>query len=143
MHVFLKGTLATAAALVLVGPAIAQGTGGRPIGVTLTGAEEPGGGDDDGWGTFDAQINPGQGRLCYTLTAVDIETAFAAHVHIGDPGVPGPVVVPLAAPSSGTSSGCATITRELAKDLIQNPEAYYINVHNAPFPAGAIRAQLG
>jgi len=31
----------------------------------------------------------------------------------------------------------------LAQDLIQNPSAYYVNVHNGPFPKGAVRGQLG
>jgi len=56
---------------------------------------------------------------------------------------PGPVVVPLDAPTDGSSSGCATVDRALAKDIRQNPEDYYVNVHNAEFPAGAIRGQLG
>jgi hypothetical protein len=143
MHIMTKGTLAAVAALVLVGPAIAQGTGGRPLGASLTGAEEPAGGDADGFGTFEAQVNPGQGRVCYRLTATDIAPATAAHIHIGDPGVAGPVVVPLTAPTGGVSSGCVSIARELAMELIQNPGEYYVNVHNAEFPAGAIRGQLG
>jgi hypothetical protein len=28
-------------------------------------------------------------------------------------------------------------------ELIRNPEDYYINVHNAEFPGGALRGQLG
>jgi hypothetical protein len=81
MHIILKGTLAAAGALVLVGPAIAQGEGGRPINVTLSGAEEVAAADPDGSGTFNAQINPGQRQLCYQLTATDIAPATAAHIH--------------------------------------------------------------
>ena len=141
MHTLTKGILAAASALVVAGPAIAQ-DGGRPITVTLSGAEEVAAADPDGFGTFNAQINPGQRQVCYQLTASDIEPATAAHIHRGEPGVAGPVVVPLAAPSGGSSAGCVTISRELAKDLIQNPDDFYVNVHNAPFPGGAIRAQL-
>jgi hypothetical protein len=32
--------------------------------------------------------------------------------------------------------------RELILEIIQNPEAFYVNVHNADFPAGAVRGQL-
>jgi len=69
--------------------------------------------------------------------------ATAAHIHVGDAGVPGAVVVPLTAPdANGISSGCADVTRALAKALIQNPTHYYVNVHNATYPGGALRGQL-
>ena len=118
--------------------------GGRPISVVMTGAEEaPGPGDPDGTGTASFTFNPGLGQVCYTLTAENIEPATAAHIHIAPPGEPGPVVIPLIPPTSGTSSGCASADRALILNIIQNPDAYYVNVHTAEHPAGAIRAQLG
>jgi hypothetical protein len=51
-------------------------------------------------------------------------------------------VVTLDAPANGKSKNCASVTQELAKELIQTPEAFYVNVHNAEFPPGAIRGQL-
>jgi hypothetical protein len=33
--------------------------------------------------------------------------------------------------------------QDLIKAITKNPENYYFNVHNAEFPAGALRAQLG
>jgi hypothetical protein len=71
-----------------------------------------------------------------------IAPATAAHIHVGAAGVAGPVVVPLA-PPTGTSSGCVTgVSPELIKAITQNPQNYYVNVHNAEFPAGALRGQL-
>ena len=138
--------MAVSALLLLAGPAPAQegGQGGRPIDVEMTGAaERPGPGDENGAGTATFRINPGQKQVCYTLTVTDIATATAAHIHKAPPTEAGPVVVPLEAPSDGSSEACAEVTRELAMDLIKSPADYYVNVHNAAFPAGAVRGQLG
>ena len=121
----------------------AASAGGRPFSTTLSGAAEvPGPGDPDGSGTAMLTLNQGQGEICYELTVSGIATATAAHIHVGDSTVAGPVVVPLAAPASGTSSGCASVDPDLIKTIRQNPENYYVNVHNAEFPAGALRGQL-
>lgn len=110
----------------------------------MTGAQEaPVLGDPDGSGVATFRINPGKGTVCWTLEVSDIAPATAAHIHVAPPGVPGPVVVPLGAPASGSSSGCAEVERELALDLIRNAEDYYVNVHNAEYPGGAVRGQLG
>lgn len=139
----LAAATAGAAGLLAVPAAVAD-DGGRPIVVEMTGAaERPGPGDPDGSGTATFAVNPGQGEVCYTLTVTGIEPATAAHVHRAGPDVAGPVIIPLAAPTTGMSSGCAAITRDLALELIQDPAAFYVNVHNAPFPAGAVRGQLG
>ena len=147
MHITMKSALA--AATLLAGPALAQGSpaageqGGRPLSTSLTGAaERPGPGDADGSGTFSARVNPGQGQVCYELSVSGIDPATAAHIHAGDPTVAGPVVVPLEAPADGSSEACASVERDLAQMLIQSPEDYYVNVHNAAFPQGAIRGQL-
>ncbi|WP_310533281.1 CHRD domain-containing protein [Novosphingobium sp.] len=121
----------------------ALGEGGVKLSTTLTGAAEvPGPGDSDGTGTFSARVNPGKGEVCYTLTVAGIDAATGAHIHTGKAGVAGPVAVALEAPADGSSDACATITRDLAMALIKTPGDYYVNVHNAAFPAGAVRGQL-
>jgi hypothetical protein len=131
--------LASGAAL-----AAAAQDGGRPITVAMTGAaERPGPGDPDGTGTATFRVNPGQERICYTLTVANIEPATAAHIHRAPPTDAGPVVVPLEAPADGSSEGCAPVSRALALEIIRSPEAFYVNVHNTPYPRGAVRGQLG
>lgn len=120
------------------------GGGGRPFSTAMTGAQEvPGPGDPDGTGEAVLQLNPGQREVCFQLTVHDIAPATASHIHRGAAGVAGPVVVGLTPPpTSGSSSGCVSASRELILEIIQNPEAFYVNVHNAGFPAGAVRGQL-
>ena len=134
------------AAFAVVAVMIAGGSvaGGRPFTTTMTGAEEaPGPGDPDGSGTAHFTLNQGQREVCFRLTVSGIAPATAAHIHRAPPGVPGPVVVPLTPPTSGSSSGCvADVDAGLIKAIRQDPEAYYVNVHNADFPGGAVRGQL-
>ena len=130
------------AVLSAVPPAFADG-GGRPLSTRLTGAMEvPGPGDPDGTGTAQLRVNPGKGEVCYTLTVSGIAPAAAAHIHEAPAGKAGPVVVGLQAPTTGTSSGCVSVDREEARDILRNPEQYYVNVHNAEYPGGAVRGQL-
>jgi hypothetical protein len=117
--------------------------GGRRLTATLTGAAEiPGPGDADGTGTAVITVNVGQGELCFELSVSNIAPATMAHVHVGAVTAAGPVVRGLTPPTSGSSAGCAPVTRALAKAIIADPANYYVNVHNAQFPGGAVRGQL-
>ena len=131
-----------ALAICAAGAAYAQQQGGRPIEVTMTGAAEVPKGDPDGTGTASFRINPGQGQICYKLTVANIATATAAHIHKGAVGAAGGPVAPLKAPATGSVEDCAMVSKEVAEDMIKNPANYYVNVHNAEFPGGAVRAQL-
>lgn len=128
----------------LVAAPAAAAPSNRPLSASLTGAAEaPNPGDPDGTGTAFLRVNPGQGRLCFELSVADIAPATAAHLHEAPAGAAGPVVVALTAPTDGTSSGCVSISRTLAREIQQDPSDYYVNVHNADFRAGALRGQLG
>ena len=117
--------------------------GGRPISATLTGAAEvPGPGDPDGAGTFKGTINHGQGQICYELTVSNIAASNAAHIHTGGPKDDGPILVTIETPVNGTSKGCVSVDRDTLQEMIKDPGKYYVNVHNAEFPGGAVRGQL-
>ncbi len=140
--------LAASLALALAGPASAAklggaDQGGRQLTTTLTGEQEvPVLGDPDGIGFATVTVNPGQGVLCYELSVSGIAPATAAHIHEAPVGVAGPVVVGLQPPTDGSSSGCIDVGRDLAKEILQDPADYYVNVHNAEFRGGALRGQL-
>lgn len=131
-------------ALLLVLFASPAAAGGRPLSADLTGAAEvPGPGDPDGSGSAHVTLNQGQGEVCFHLTVSDIAPATAAHIHVGEAGTAGGVVVGLAPPTSGSSSGCVSgVDADLIKAIRQHPEVYYVNVHNAEYPGGAVRGQL-
>ena len=118
-------------------------SGGRAFPVALTGEAGSPAGDPVGTGTATVRLRVGQGQLCYQLAAKNLPAAVAAHIHKADPGVAGPVVVPLQTPdAAGTSSGCVTVARTLVAAILAEPASYYVNVHTAEFPAGAVRGQL-
>ena len=118
--------------------------GGRPLSASLTGAAEvPGPGDTDGTGTVKITLNQGKGEICFELTVSNIAAATAAHIHEAPAGQAGPVVVTLAPPPTGGSSkNCVSADEDLIKRIRQNPENFYVNVHNAELPDGAVRGQL-
>lgn len=109
--------------------------------VTLTGAQEaPDPGDGNGRGEFSWSLD-GQ-RLCYVLSVKRIGTAAAAHIHRGASGVAGAVRVELEAPVPKASAECVDVAAGLATALRTYPRRFYVNVHTAAYPGGAIRAQL-
>lgn len=139
----------TAAALALIAttafaPALSAAPSkatGVHLMASLTGsAEVPGPGDADGMGTFTARLNVGQGKLCYTLTSAKLGTLTMAHIHAGKAGVAGPPVVTLKA--SSPAQTCMAVDKDTAQKLVAMPGDFYVNIHTADLPNGAIRGQL-
>lgn len=136
-------SLALLASPVLAGVTSAADVGGRPFYAVLTGAAEiPGPGDPDGGGAARITINPGKSEVCWELTAEDIGTATAAHIHEGSLTEAGPIVVTLSAPTGGAASGCRSVDSAEVAEILADPAGYYVNVHSTDLPAGAIRGQL-
>ena len=137
-------TFALAAGMSLAGCETIGDTVGEGMAATLSGAEEvPGPGDPDGSGSAEITIVDRTDNLCYEVAVKGIEPATAAHIHRGAPGRSGPPVITLDAPTDGESNGCLSVASELVDEIGANPRNFYVNVHNAPFPNGAVRGQLG
>ena len=129
--------LLTLAAAMSAAPALAADP--VKLQATLAGSADS---DADGTGSATVTIDPAKSEVCYTLKVSGIEPATMAHIHKGAAGVSGPVVVPLDAPTSGTAQGCKPAAAEVIAAIVASPADYYVNVHNATFPKGAIRGQL-
>lgn len=101
-------------------------------------------GDPNGGGEVYV-FSTGGGVVCYVVEVDKIAPATAAHIHEAVAGQNGPVVVALSAPTNGSSAGCVdTGDADLAADItLRESSNYYVNVHNAEYPGGAVRAQLG
>lgn len=125
-------------------PVVSANDGGRPFRLVLSGASErPGPGDPDGTGVAVLRLNPGQREVCFEFAVSGVAPLVAAHIHRAPASAPGPVVIPTPPTTATGGSGCVSADRDLIRDIIQNPANYYFNVHNAEYPAGALRAQLG
>lgn len=127
--------LGGAVAAMLAAPALAAPV---MLVAALDGASEPDGGDADGTGTFQAEVDPEAGDICYTLAADKIEPATMAHIHTGAAGASGPPVVTL---ELGEDL-CVAAEPDVLKPIVAAPQDYYVNIHNAAYPKGAIRGQL-
>lgn len=142
----MKGTtiLAGGAALLIAGCAASPGNQRATLLVSMTGIQQVSGpGDPNGSGTAEIRVVPVGGQVCWNLYARGIEPATAAHIHRGPAGVVGPPVLTLATPdASGRSQGCATVDPQVARAMVFAAQDFYVNVHTASYPAGAIRGQL-
>lgn len=114
-------------------------------------------GDPNGKGeAYVFGIDGDDATLCYVLTVEGIAeldlapgNGRAAHIHEGPAGANGPVVANLAWPEDGDAADCLTeeepgkgLEPGQVAEILENPENYYVNVHNTEFPGGAIRGQL-
>jgi hypothetical protein len=129
---------ALAALVVAAGATAALQKGSTTLHATLVGKVEVPKGDLDGAGTAEIKIT---GRkVCWEVKTTRIGKIMAGHIHKGGPGVAGPVVVPFGAVFH--NEGCTTTAAALAAAILRNPGRYYVNVHTARYPAGALRGQL-
>jgi hypothetical protein len=96
-------------------------------------------GDSNGSGAATIRLMTARKRVCADMSWRRIQKPAAAHIHqLSD----GAVVVDLT-PSLADGTGCTTgVRRSIIRAIIASPRKYYVNVHNASFPAGAIQGTL-
>ncbi len=137
-------SMVMALSFMLVGTTKAQGSDDSKdtLRATLTGAAErsPAGGDADGDGTATVTLNAATGEVCWEIAVTGIDQPRAAHIHRGTAEVVGPVVVPFG--QTFQAQGCGTADGALIREIVAAPADFYVNVHNAAYPEGAIRGQL-
>ncbi len=142
-------TLAGAAVLMAAvpGAANAQSTNlanKMQITTNMHGMNEVPHGDMHGIGRATVTLYPKAGKVCYSMSIKGVMgKALAAHIHKGNVGVAGPVVIPLTPPGmNGRSVGCAKAQVFLIRAIMQSPRSYYVNIHTKEYAAGALRGQL-
>jgi CHRD domain len=137
-----KALTAAGVAAASLAVAIAAGaatTATTKLEANLRGANE--GAPASNRGKSEIRLTPSTGRVCWETTIAKIDgKPNASHIHKGRRGVSGNVVVPLGA--GYKRQGCTTASKALVRAIIRTPSAYYVNVHNAKHPAGAMRGQL-
>ena len=133
----LRSSIALAALLactgLLAGNALAQD-------LTLTGAQEVPPNTSTAVGTASIKVDA-DGNVSGSVSAPTLQ-ARTAHIHIGAPGMNGPILISLSSGDPGTFT-----VPEGAKLTPDQMTAYkagnlYVNVHTAEHPGGEIRAQL-
>jgi hypothetical protein len=131
------------AVLVLPTLALASGQSMSPVvSAKLKGSNEaPVKGDPNGKGLAIVHFNATKGTTCWDFKGVSgIAKPNAAHIHKGGKGGSGPVVIAFG--TAYKASGCVKAPKATIEKIESNPNAYYVNIHNAKYPAGALRGQL-
>jgi CHRD domain/Secretion system C-terminal sorting domain len=118
-----------------------------PVSGTFSGAQEVPANASTATGTVQGSYDPKSGLLGIKVTYAGLAAnATASHIHRAAAGVNGPVIIdftPLGftfGAQSGTFSKVIPLTPAQATDLFAGN--LYVNIHNASFPGGEIRAQL-
>jgi hypothetical protein len=136
----MKASLMLAPLLILGGLAMPLAAQAAPVKLTATlnGASETPPGDPKGTGSFSANVDPDKGDFCYTITS-NIAAPTMAHVHTGAAGTSGAPVITI---DPKGSDECIAVEPDVLKAIVANPAGYYVNIHTADHPGGAIRGQL-
>jgi hypothetical protein len=122
--------------------ALASGTAMSPVvSAKLAGKSEVPKGDPDGSGIAIFHLSTTKRTVCWSFDNLKrIGPPVVSHIHKGRVGAAGPVVVPLGAQYK--PKGCVAAAKPVIEAIETHPNAYYVNIHDAKYPNGAIRGQL-
>jgi CHRD domain len=130
-------------ALALVGVLAANAASAKTVKfeIALKGTNEKPAAPASNKGRVEVTLNTTTGKVCWEFRLAKIDgKPTQSHIHKGKAGVSGNVVVPLGA--SYKRQGCTHAAKSLVKSIAGHPALYYVNVHNAKHPLGAMRGQL-
>jgi hypothetical protein len=140
--------LAVVTTVLVAGPVNAGGSGKANVFVAkMTGGMEVPPAEPTATARAVITLKPSSDTVCFRLHWDGLTSVTASHIHLGDAGVTGSVVVPFfGAPIPDTITsvgGCVhNVDPALIQDIHNNPSGYYVNVHDAAYPGGAVRDQL-
>lgn len=132
-------------AVALASAGCSRGGGDLELQARLTGEDEvPTKGAPEGSGSATITPKPEENQICYELSVSRLGgPATLAHIHEGQAGQAGNVVVNLQPPGpDGRSKGCTSVAEDEVRRIAARPENFYVNVHTARYQGGAVRGQL-
>jgi hypothetical protein len=102
-------------------------------------------GDPDGHAV--GFVRPKGDQLGYSLAWVGIGAPSKGHLHQGKFGTNGDIKVdlldvPVPANIFAISGTAQNVDSELVEQIRNEPKSFYLNIHTAEFPGGAVRGQL-
>jgi hypothetical protein len=132
----------TVIALLGVTSAVAASAAMSPVvSAKMTGGTESPKGPAGASGNAVIHLNAAKGTVCWQFSNLKgVTSPNASHIHKGGKGVSGPVFIPLGAKFA--LKGCTAASKSSITAVESKPGAYYVNVHNAKYPNGAVRGQL-
>jgi CHRD domain len=115
----------------------------RTYAVKLAGAAETPAGSPSGSGKAVVTLSTKTNKVCWTFKSLSgVSNPTFAHIHVGAAETSGNIVLPLSTGTTFKSKGCVSASPSIISATAANPHGYYVNIHNKPYPNGAIRAQL-
>ena len=140
--------------VMMLGATYVAGSQENRFTVVMTGAQEVPPADPDGSAKADLTIDVTNGTVCFDIKLDAVGTPNRGHIHFAPLGTNGGIVVPFfelaATPAdprhdeleNGRIQDCVSADPAVLGAIVANPHLYYVNLHNARFPGGAVRGQL-